>query len=1347
MQKHMRQKSMTKKLISSQMLCVLGGMLIGCGQQPAPLSNAPATNSATGGQATPTRSGTTASNAETTPVASATADTSVSANGDTSVAPAMSTASLSQGLERLLRRPSSDGWALAISSRYMRQRSPQTDFIQRLKAGLVQAQTSRVPGQMEWPYDSDENGQPDFWYYFENDRVAFIEADRLGTWVHDLRIDTRTQPWQTGTTERWLITPPIPLPNLEPQRLGVIDVWDAAVRRAGRRNVPALEPLVRRELANFDAEIERLAAKSDAQQVGAGLVELERRSLELLPRFQQIHRNEGYAKKLVATVSKGHPYDLDGKPGDELLVFFETTGVTQFRFYERDFHTEKAPVSECVLQDGQVVWIKFGGRTYFGTQGFWLRLHPEVRRNIVRGCFRTGFEAFRSRRWYAATSAWMQGRVLAAATEDVHSNAQARIATDFPSHQAAAWSSSSDDLPTTRLIELGLNFTALSCPTDLSELGEHMARQGLPLDGLALLDVCLKFTDKCQEPRSKVSTLESMSRVQQRIGHYDRAIASLFQSLDLEGSVEYAASMSERIRSLSESDTGANLSVGRALTAHSMTVNRAAKLASIAMLYFDLGDHDRAETYATEAERLFVQAEHVYGLADIANLRGRLDLTRGAWRLAFNRLRQSLQLQQTHAAKIDEHRRQDAKRDPVGGESQRLNHAEHQQSLPISPEEYVVVVMLAGSHPLSYHALTASLLGEACLQGALELEATSANEAAALREDAAKWQNQALAWYREAKDNVGEPVTRLRQAELAWHNHDYQAVQQLAKAAMDAADQQQLFEVGWRALLWQGLACRAQQQTLKAERSLLAAVERIESLRAALRSESVRSGFFGSKLRVYEELIDLCVARGDSEQAWQWIERAKARSLLDLLSGEAVAPKGAAATEVRRQQPQLFTFRAPRSLGNEPPDAQQVERQQDRLLELFTDRPQLQEVASLATVQPASLAALQTLLDEHTLLLEYFETERQLFVATISTGGIHVQRIPGYGRQRLHDDVATFRELLQNPQTDRYTVLAQELYSRLVRPAIGKHQDVKRLCIVPAAALHYLPFQTLMPDSQTFLLMQSEVSYAPSASALVYARHRRVNARETVHSSGPVNEQSIGTLIVANPRAPLDYAPLPFAAIEGRRIQSLSGASELLEAEAATESDVVTRLAQARCFHFAGHTHFVPSTPLRTALLCTPDEGHDGKLEVGEFLGLDLRHCELAVLSACETQLGRLSSGDELVGLSRAFLRAGVPTVVSSLWKVPDEPTTRLMVRFHELRQRQGLSKRAALMQAQREFLSGDLTELQLTTSEQTLLKGQSVDGLLAQSRGARVSQRHPAPASRPHPYYWAAFCLTGDWQ
>jgi CHAT domain-containing protein len=106
---------------------------------------------------------------------------------------------------------------------------------------------------------------------------------------------------------------------------------------------------------------------------------------------------------------------------------------------------------------------------------------------------------------------------------------------------------------------------------------------------------------------------------------------------------------------------------------------------------------------------------------------------------------------------------------------------------------------------------------------------------------------------------------------------------------------------------------------------------------------------------------------------------------------------------------------------------------------------------------------------------------------------------------------------------------------------------------------------------------------------------------------------------------------------------------------------------------------------------------------VQDVYGLNLASADLVVLSACETQLGARSRGDDVVGLNRAFLYAGAPSVIASLWSVNDQATAVLMAAFYrELRA--GASKAVALQRAQ------------------------------AETR-----------ALYPHPYYWAAFVLTGD--
>jgi len=99
--------------------------------------------------------------------------------------------------------------------------------------------------------------------------------------------------------------------------------------------------------------------------------------------------------------------------------------------------------------------------------------------------------------------------------------------------------------------------------------------------------------------------------------------------------------------------------------------------------------------------------------------------------------------------------------------------------------------------------------------------------------------------------------------------------------------------------------------------------------------------------------------------------------------------------------------------------------------------------------------------------------------------------------------------------------------------------------------------------------------------------------------------------------------------------------------------------------HFATHGELSEADSLSSALLLVPGRGEDGRLEVRELFGLDL-HARLVVLSACETGLGNLSRGDELVGLQRAFLYAGTPAVVTTLWKVDDRASYELMRAFYD---------------------------------------------------------------------------------
>ncbi|GAB4354773.1 MAG: hypothetical protein Fur0042_23840 [Cyanophyceae cyanobacterium] len=181
-------------------------------------------------------------------------------------------------------------------------------------------------------------------------------------------------------------------------------------------------------------------------------------------------------------------------------------------------------------------------------------------------------------------------------------------------------------------------------------------------------------------------------------------------------------------------------------------------------------------------------------------------------------------------------------------------------------------------------------------------------------------------------------------------------------------------------------------------------------------------------------------------------------------------------------------------------------------------------------------------------------------------------------------------------------------------------------------------------------------------------------------------------------------SPLTGAAQEAQTIARFFNAAPLLGPQA-TETAVKARLDGADLLHFATHGIFqVGDRDVLDAWLALapdPQNGEDGKLTLGEIFDRPLA-AQIAVLSACDTGKGRIT-GEGVIGLARAFLRAGTPTVVASLWKVPDQQTAMLMEEFY------------------RQLLAGrDRAEA---------------------LRLAQLSIR----ARYPNPFYWAAFVIIGD--
>jgi len=148
---------------------------------------------------------------------------------------------------------------------------------------------------------------------------------------------------------------------------------------------------------------------------------------------------------------------------------------------------------------------------------------------------------------------------------------------------------------------------------------------------------------------------------------------------------------------------------------------------------------------------------------------------------------------------------------------------------------------------------------------------------------------------------------------------------------------------------------------------------------------------------------------------------------------------------------------------------------------------------------------------------------------------------------------------------------------------------------------------------------------------------------------------------------------------------------------------VRTKAGDYDILHLVAHIDHDSQNPERSRIVLGQGGGDDGPLELDQVLGLDLRKTSLVVLSGCQSQKGKRTRGDDVIGLTRAFIYAGSPSVVASLWSVDDDATRQLMVAFYT-HLKSGMSKADALRIAQ-----SDLRK------------------------------------KYPNPYYWAGFVLTGD--
>ena len=531
-------------------------------------------------------------------------------------------------------------------------------------------------------------------------------------------------------------------------------------------------------------------------------------------------------------------------------------------------------------------------------------------------------------------------------------------------------------------------------------------------------------------------------------------------------------------------------------------------------------------------------------------------------------------------------------------------------------------------------------------------------------------------------------------------------------------------ETLWRSYSELGHLAAKDRDGQKAFKYYADAITIIEEMRGELGDPGLKALFMENKFQVYEWMIRLLHGMKNDEEAFNYLERVKARTMLDMLSDKTFASRNAEMEDllarersVRDQLQELMRESGQASQeeseesddsdeGSAEPEAKvgqeiavlhaEQKTLLDRIEELNPD------LASLLKVNPLTAKEVQTLLDEDTVLLAYytgFEWAGVFVVTKAKVLGLNLD-IP---RRQLAEKVKEFRKETEEGLTVKvfmsrdYEKPLTDLYEILIKPVEKELAGKKHLVVVPHGMLHYLPFQALRNQEGRYLIESYTVSYLPSSSVLKYAREKNRGNHADLFA-------------VANPVT--DLAPLPAAEVEAREVSALFERKQVLLGLGATKTKFKSEGPRYDMLLFSTHGEMIESDPLKSNLRFTPTQQDDGKLTVCEIFDMEVK-ANLVTLSACETGLARgtkgdFPQGDDLVGLTRAFIHAGAPSVVASLWKVSDDSTVAMMRSFY--RNLKTMPKAEALRQAQLGLAKSNV----MTSS---------------------------------HPYFWAPFILVGDWQ
>jgi CHAT domain-containing protein/Tfp pilus assembly protein PilF len=511
------------------------------------------------------------------------------------------------------------------------------------------------------------------------------------------------------------------------------------------------------------------------------------------------------------------------------------------------------------------------------------------------------------------------------------------------------------------------------------------------------------------------------------------------------------------------------------------------------------------------------------------------------------------------------------------------------------------------------------------------------------------------------------------------------------------------------------------------------AIVLIEAQRRHIVSPEARALLVEQHTDRYAGLLRTYLALNDQSAAFSTLERARARSLVEMLSERRVDFAADAPKELLQKQQELDDQRniAYKQLSKLDPekDTARMEQLRADIAKIAIGQRQLvaeirqksPQYAALQYPQPLDLKGAQAALDAGTLLLMYLVGDDETYLFAVTKTNLQLHRLK-VKRGELRERVEKFRLALANQAAFRPR--GRALYDLLVRPAQAQVDKAQRVLICPDGSLHTLPFAALIQGKDGGRYFVEAKPLHTIVSMTVYAEIRKqqpsnhpTTQPSTLLAMGDPQYDALPEKVKQDSlKRGMKLTPLPHTRLEVEAIQKLYGKQAVVRlGRDANESMAKSESAQATMVHFACHGVLDNRNPLASALALSAEgeaahpgaPTEDGMLRAFEVLEKMKLNADLVVLSACETGLGEESKNEGIVGLTRAFQYAGAKSVVVSLWQIADESTAALMTAFYS-----------------------------------ELKKGTSKD--VALQRAMATVRKNPKWA---HPFFWAAFTQAGDWK